>query len=103
RRRHTRLQGDWSSDVCSSDLKPGGGRTTPISLTTFPYPLHFNIAASQTDPTAHRNDLVCSVGFTVFVNGNARSSTQEDLPCQPKIGRASCRERVESRVLTVAG
>src|SRR5256885_11895460 len=25
RRRHTRLQGDWSSDVCSSDLwkKPG--------------------------------------------------------------------------------
>src|SRR5256885_5597816 len=27
RRRHTRLQGDWSSDVCSSDLLPvsGGG------------------------------------------------------------------------------
>src|SRR5205807_4166893 len=24
RRRHTRLQGDWSSDVCSSDLKGGG-------------------------------------------------------------------------------
>src|SRR5256885_12552334 len=26
RRRHTRLQGDWSSDVCSSDLtgEPGG-------------------------------------------------------------------------------
>src|SRR5205807_2679445 len=25
RRRHTRLQGDWSSDVCSSDLtRPGG-------------------------------------------------------------------------------
>src|SRR5256885_11565809 len=22
RRRHTRLQGDWSSDVCSSDLRP---------------------------------------------------------------------------------
>src|SRR5256885_13181039 len=25
RRRHTRLQGDWSSDVCSSDLR-GGAR-----------------------------------------------------------------------------
>src|SRR5256885_8800040 len=25
RRRHTRLQGDWSSDVCSSDLRPGAG------------------------------------------------------------------------------
>src|SRR5256885_10726222 len=24
RRRHTRLQGDWSSDVCSSDLNPDG-------------------------------------------------------------------------------
>src|SRR5256885_5775447 len=24
RRRHTRLQGDWSSDVCSSDLKQYG-------------------------------------------------------------------------------
>src|SRR5256885_11207179 len=23
RRRHTRLQGDWSSDVCSSDLEAG--------------------------------------------------------------------------------
>src|SRR5256885_13442335 len=30
RRRHTRLQGDWSSDVCSSDLLVGGG--TPIGV-----------------------------------------------------------------------
>src|SRR5256885_12527624 len=30
RRRHTRLQGDWSSDVCSSDLYQKGG--TPIRL-----------------------------------------------------------------------
>src|SRR5256885_5087809 len=27
RRRHTRLQGDWSSDVCSSDLKAAGDMT----------------------------------------------------------------------------
>src|SRR3989454_10990573 len=26
RRRHTRLQGDWSSDVCSSDLHDGAGQ-----------------------------------------------------------------------------
>src|SRR5256885_11172270 len=26
RRRHTRLQGDWSSDVCSSDLQNGADR-----------------------------------------------------------------------------
>src|SRR5256885_7262882 len=29
RRRHTRLQGDWSSDVCSSDLQRGAGVLGP--------------------------------------------------------------------------
>src|SRR5256885_15498207 len=39
RRRHTRLQGDWSSDVCSSDLAPrqahvaGGARPSHGSRT----------------------------------------------------------------------
>src|SRR2546426_11242036 len=31
RRRHTRLQGDWSSDVCSSDLASWRRRGTPSS------------------------------------------------------------------------
>src|SRR5256885_16106881 len=31
RRRHTRLQGDWSSDVCSSDLR--GGEVGAADLT----------------------------------------------------------------------
>src|SRR5256885_3950084 len=30
RRRHTRLQGDWSSDVCSSDL--GAYRSAPLGI-----------------------------------------------------------------------
>src|SRR2546426_7496518 len=30
--RHTRLQGDWSSDVCSSDLPRGGGRILPGAM-----------------------------------------------------------------------
>src|SRR5256885_7392152 len=33
RRRHTRLQGDWSSDVCSSDLLPDG---TPVEIVLNP-------------------------------------------------------------------
>src|SRR5256885_12719303 len=38
RRRHTRLQGDWSSDVCSSDLRLG------IELKTEPALAHgFNV------------------------------------------------------------
>src|SRR5256885_803465 len=32
RRRHTRLQGDWSSDVCSSDLFLNEPRTSPEAL-----------------------------------------------------------------------
>src|SRR5205807_3939051 len=54
RRRHTRLQGDWSSDVCSSDLlprvrhqlvrliarsqRPDGGSTLSRCGTTSPAP-----------------------------------------------------------------
>src|SRR5256885_13117807 len=32
RRRHTRLQGDWSSDVCSSDLDGGYGFRVVTSI-----------------------------------------------------------------------
>src|SRR2546426_10184903 len=37
RRRHTRLQGDWSSDVCSSDLSTTA--TTASSVAGSPYPI----------------------------------------------------------------
>src|SRR6266700_7180501 len=30
RRRHTRFSRDWSSDVCSSDLGPGGSFSTVV-------------------------------------------------------------------------
>src|SRR5256885_2648827 len=35
RRRHTRLQGDWSSDVCSSDLERSAGG---LFYAVVPYP-----------------------------------------------------------------
>src|SRR2546426_10195577 len=35
RRRHTRLQGDWSSDVCSSDL---ASHSTRIAIAASPAP-----------------------------------------------------------------
>src|SRR5437762_9470797 len=34
RRRHTRYIGDWSSDVCSSDLSPTSSTATPASSST---------------------------------------------------------------------
>src|SRR5205807_4866675 len=40
RRRHTRLQGDWSSDVCSSDLEKKPGRCGRDSSNR----LHFAVA-----------------------------------------------------------
>src|SRR5256885_7467710 len=35
RRRHTRLQGDWSSDVCSSDLSGTGALVGALIVATF--------------------------------------------------------------------
>src|SRR6266446_1517255 len=44
RRRHTRLQGDWSSDVCSSDL----GHIVPASnLRQWPLLLHISTAFAK--------------------------------------------------------
>src|SRR5688500_20115157 len=38
RRRHTRLQGDWSSDVCSSDLISVVGRSRQLDSVSRPAP-----------------------------------------------------------------
>src|SRR3989454_9325133 len=41
RRRHTRLQGDWSSDVCSSDLEVivSGNLVTVVKRSPAPWPV----------------------------------------------------------------
>src|SRR2546426_10312232 len=66
RRRHTRLQGDWSSDVCSSDLNNDRQRTRGKKR-LYQAANAFGIRAKL------RRARVCGHG------------------CQ--IGRASCRER----------
>src|SRR3989454_7205189 len=67
RRRHTRLQGDWSSDVCSSDL---GGRSVLLlrsarKVSRMAQPLLKNCPAAESDPGAHaparhKADSCCS-------------------------------------------
>src|SRR5437879_12342323 len=69
RRRHTRYIGDWSSDVCSSDLQN--------------QPFY--------DPSAFA--AVTRPGTGPNPYGNVGRN---------KIGRASCRERVEVSVVAVA-
>src|SRR5688500_19648165 len=75
RRRHTRLQGDWSSDVCSSDLLADG--------------LHL----------LEDGDGLRGVAFA---QQRLREVHQDGhrlvLLARLQIGRASCRERVEDAV-----
>src|SRR5205807_6722444 len=47
RRRHTRLQGDWSSDVCSSDLFPISGASRWIKWLMEINPLTYGLDALQ--------------------------------------------------------
>src|SRR5688500_19980045 len=70
RRRHTRLQGDWSSDVCSSDLTP-----FPIAV------------ALGADPAT-------TLGAVTPVPDSL--SEYQFAGLLREIGRASCRERGES-------
>src|SRR5688500_20278783 len=47
RRRHTRLQGDWSSDVCSSDL---GTVRVELDTETFRGPVTRDVTVLTSDP-----------------------------------------------------
>src|SRR5256885_9792364 len=83
RRRHTRLQGDWSSDVCSSDLILVAQRHAEESITDL-----LGMALRYE-------------GFDVQVAHTARQALRAVTDRRPhllildvKIGRASCRERV---------
>src|SRR5256885_2442033 len=82
RRRHTRLQGDWSSDVCSSDLLgPLGARCAKGALVKRLVVLGL-VAALLAPAAASAHPLG---NFTI--NRFSRVEVRE-------IGRASCRERV---------
>src|SRR5699024_11843534 len=77
RRRHTRSKRDWSSDVCSSDLDP---TMTIGKQVAEPLLIHNNV--SKKDALQRAEEVLRLVGIP---NPKARM----------KIGRASCRERVE--------
>src|SRR5437762_10077318 len=82
RRRHTRYIGDWSSDVCSSDLwylrMPRVARVSGSDVRS---------------PSVSRDSLVGyqEVGGAARPAGTRMASSPANAP---EIGRASCRERV---------
>jgi hypothetical protein len=59
----------------------------PDLIDNFSLSFRLKCYSFQTDPAAHRNDLVCSVGFREFANSNARSSLVRTSPCQPTRAR----------------
>src|SRR5256885_9916387 len=98
RRRHTRLQGDWSSDVCSSDLtepaQPSGVHR-PAALARFPLDRAVperQLLEQAVGALLQARAPVIVAGGGVHISGasEALSAFADAL----KIGRASCRERV---------
>src|SRR5688500_20340934 len=81
RRRHTRLQGDWSSDVCSSDL---------ASSTSMRVAREWR--ATLVRISWKMRNIVVATSMSSLVDSGG-SLTRARMPVQ--IGRASCRERVE--------
>src|SRR5207248_6473444 len=96
--RHTRSYGDWSSDVCSSDLAAqargaeilgevlGYGSTSDAHHLTAPDPT--GRPAARAISLALR-DAGATPADVAYVNAHGTSTLL-------KIGRASCRERVEA-------
>src|SRR5256885_8422039 len=82
RRRHTRLQGDWSSDVCSSDLFDNTTNWAVVT-TGIAFSASFSSASASPVPLALVGLLV-----VFFLLIEARRFRYFE------IGRASCRERV---------
>src|SRR5207248_3935011 len=89
RRRHTRSYGDWSSDVCSSDLR------SPLVIVVLE-----NTAVTDGDLALFRDfPFVQTLSLSHTGIGDNGLMHLDGLPALEElieIGRASCRERVYS-------
>src|SRR5438270_4234611 len=89
RRRHTRFDCDWSSDVCSSDLTPIKNVKYSVENTRVEQRTDYEklIIEVNTDGTIHPEEAVKQASRILIQH--LMIITDEN-----KIGRASCRERV---------
>src|SRR5699024_11567866 len=90
RRRHTRSKRDWSSDVCSSDLRLLNPATSLAYCVSIPW-LRSSRTWRACSPLPQETmppspEVMFLVGYRENI---------PDCPKVPKIGRASCRERGE--------
>src|SRR5205807_7767286 len=98
-RRHTRVQGDWSSDVCSSDLNevkahPGRHQDVGPGMVRGYGRGHVNNSIQQLRLREIGHGVVAALEL---VPGEAIPLPQWRNHLS-EIGRASCRERVECSV-----
>src|SRR5437762_5322895 len=84
RRRHTRYIGDWSSDVCSSDLDRASGHSGKE---------HFGWEACSAQGCEVAESRGLAVPTTPRPRGSATSHPGLTASLRAEIGRASCRER----------
>src|SRR5690606_40546323 len=91
RRRHTRFSRDWSSDVCSSDLRPVGGRDGGGGGG-----LRQAVALEDVDARARVEGAEAAAERGAPADGVADPAAHgvAQLAVDQQIGRASCRERV---------
>src|SRR5690606_39942363 len=95
RRRHTRFSRDWSSDMCSSDLVV----TAELDPETERL-LHRTIDGVRSDMDGLRFNT--AIAKLIELTNRATAVTGSGTPrALAEIGRASCRERVESTVAPV--
>src|SRR5256885_16871946 len=96
RRRHTRLQGDWSSDVCSSDLISEVPATSEIVLEGHVHLDELRTEGPFGDHTGFYSleDLYPVFHLSCITHRKNPIYATTIVGKPPKIGRASCRERV---------
>src|SRR5690348_18112790 len=98
RRRHTTWTGDWSSDVCSSDLGQFTGEVNMLSARRSL--VRGRVREDGSIIVVDRNDLRTLVSRDFELSEILMRAFI--LRRVAQIGRASCRERVENTVSPVA-
>src|SRR5205807_5434237 len=95
RRRHTRLQGDWSSDVCSSDLAVAEIHNPQQDLKAGEWAY---LSHEDTDALVEQRSLSATRKYPAVISFTEGDPLEEEIRAEvprPQIGRASCRERVK--------
>src|SRR2546426_6523510 len=77
RRRHTRLQGDWSSDVCSSDLDVEPDLEPVRTARDAPADV---LRDTHVGPIYHRQEDGVALGVRTAAQGEVRILVDEGLP-----------------------